>query len=215
MTVLAQVHPGERDQAITVPLTAAMLSALDPRELRAQGRRAVNLSQPVSLGTDAEFDIRFLRFLREALSSLLRVEWSLATPGPVAVGDICHLPPPSASSVPPGADGADAADPAAMYANQWRQDYGFGHCCYRLGPGFVSVVDVRDEGNAARFMLDEPAVVEAFLILADAVRLDGLPPLAAELADQLTEAGLLVVLDGWATLLPHRLERWPVPCTAV
>jgi hypothetical protein len=209
MTAPTPVHPGERDEQITVPLTATMLSSLDPRELRSRGWRAVNLGQPVSLGTDPEFDVRFFRFLREALSSLLGVEWSLATPGPVDVGGICHLPPPS-----PSPDAA-VAGPATMYADQWRQGYGFGHCCYRLGPGFVSIVDVREEDDAARFLLDDPAVVEAFLILADAVRLPGLPPLATELAGQLAEAGLLLRRDDWATLLPHRLERWPVPCTAV
>jgi hypothetical protein len=210
-TAPALVHPGERDEQITAPLTAAMLSSLDPRELRSRGWRAVNLGRPVSLGTDAEFDVRFFRFLREALSSLLGVEWSLATPGPVDVGGICHLPPPSPSPSP----GAGVAGAATVYADQWRQGYGFGHCCYRLGPGFVSIVDVREEDNAARFLLDDPAVVEAFLILADAVRLPGLPPLATELAGQLAEAGLLLRLGDWATLLPHRLERWPVPCTAV
>jgi hypothetical protein len=206
-TVPALVHPGEHDEQITAPLTVTVLKSLHPRELRSRGLRAVNLSQPVSLGTDPEFDVRFFRFLREALSSLLGVEWSLAAPGPVDVGGICHLPPPSPD--------AGAASAAIMYADQWRQGYGFGHCCYRLGPGFVSIVDVREEDNAARFMLDDPAVVEAFLILADAVRLPGLPPLAAELAGQLAEAGLLLQLDDWATPLPHRLERWPVPCTAV
>jgi hypothetical protein len=205
ITVSSLVHPGERDERIEAPLTAAMLRSLDPRELRSRGWRAVNLGQPVSLGTDPEFDVRFFRFLREALSSLLGVEWSLTAPGPVDVGSICHLPPPDS-----GAEG-----PAAMYADQWRQGYGFGHCCYRLGPGFVSVVDVREEDNAARFLLDDPAVVEAFLILADAVRVPSLPPLATELASQLAEAGLLLQLGDWATLLPHRLERWPVPCTAV
>lgn len=199
------VHPGECDEQITAPLTVTMLRSLHPGELRSQGSRAVNLGHPVSLGTDPEFDVRFFRFLREALSSLLGVEWSLATPGPVDVGGICHLPPP----------GSGVAGPAIMYADQWRQGYGFGHCCYRLGPGFVSIVDVREEDNAARFMLDDPAVVEAFLILADAVRLPDLPPLAAELAGQLAEAGLLLQLGDWATLLPHRLARWPVPCTAV
>jgi len=201
------MHPGERDEQITAPLTATILSSLDPRELRSRGWRAVKLGRPVSLGTDPEFDVRFFRFLREALSSLLGVEWSLATPGPADVGGICHLPPPSPD--------AGAASAAIMYADQWRQGYGFGHCCYRLGPGFVSIVDVREEDNAARFLLDDPAVVEAFLILADAVRLPGLPPLATELAGQLAEAGLLLRLGDWATLLPHRLERWPVPCTAV
>ena len=76
-------------------------------------------------------------------------------------------------------------------------------------------MDVRDTGNAARFVLDDPAAVEAFLRLTDAVRLSDVPQLAAELADQLAEAGLLLRLGDWATILPFRLVRWPLPCTAV
>lgn len=204
----AQVHRGEHEEEITVPLTATMLAAPDPRRLRAQGCRAVTLGHPVSFGTDAEFDVRFVRFIREALSSLLAVEWSLATPGPVDADEVCHLPPPSEPA--PG-----AGDVAARYADRWRGGFGFGHCCYRLGPGFVSIVDVRDETDAARFLLDDPAAVEAFTILAGPVRLADVPPMAAELAAQLADAGLLLRLGEWATLLPSRLERWPVPCTAV
>ena len=141
----------------------------------------------------------FIRFLREALSCLLTVDWSLAAAGPIDVAAVCHLPPPT----------------AGPQAGQWRGEYGFGHCFYRVGPGFIHVVDVRDADDAARFLLDDPATVEAFGQLAGAVMLSDLPPLAAELADQLDQARLLLRLGDWATLLPYRLRRWPMPCTAV
>ena len=195
------MHRGEHAEQITLPLTAVMLNSLDPGRVRAGGCHAVTIGHPVSFGTDAEFDIRFIRFLREALSCLLTVKWSLATSAPADIGGICHLPPPST--------------PASGDADRWRRGYGFGHCYYRRGPGFVHVVDVRDPDDAARFLLDEPAAVEAFGLLADAVMLCDVPPLAGELAAQLADAGLLLQIGAWATLLPHRLERWPLPCTAV
>jgi hypothetical protein len=91
----AEVSPGEHEERIPA-LDAATAAALEPRALRAQGCRAVTVGQPVSLGADAEFDIRFVRFLREAMSSLLTVDWSLAAPYPGDVSDISHLPPPAA-----------------------------------------------------------------------------------------------------------------------
>jgi len=208
MALATQNRCGEHAEEITGPLSAAMLAGIEPRQLRKRGCHAVTIGGPVSFGSDAEFDVRFIRFLREALSSALTVDWSLATPGPADVGAVCHLPPPAR------ADTA-ACDATSRYADLWRDEYGFGHCYYRLGPGFIHVVDVRDEADAARFLLDEPAIVEAFALLAGAVKLTDLTPLAAELAGQLAEAGLLLRVGDWATLLPSRLERWPLPCTAV
>jgi hypothetical protein len=203
-----QSRRGEHEEEITGPLSAPMLTEIDPRQLRTRGCHMVAIGCPVSFGADAEFDVRFIRFLREALSSVLTVDWSLATPGPADVAAVCHLPPPTRA-------GAAAGEAASRYADRWRDEYGFGHCYYRQGPGFVQVVDVRDEADAARFLLDEPATVEAFALLARAVRLSDLTPLAAELAGQLADAGLLLQAGDWATILPSRLERWPLPCTAV
>jgi hypothetical protein len=102
-----------------------------------------------------------------------------------------------------------------VQAERWRGEYGFGYCFYRVGPGFIHLVDVRDADDAARLLLDDPATVEAFSQLAGVVRLSELPPLAAELADQLDRARLLLRLGDWATILPWRLHRWPISCTAV
>jgi hypothetical protein len=208
MTMATQVHRGEHAEEITGRLSAQILTGIEPRQLRKRGCHAVTIGGSVSFGADAEFDVRFIRFLREALSSAIAVDWSLATPGPADVGAVCHLPPPARADTAAGAA-------TSRYADQWRDEYGFGHCYYRLGPGFIHIIDVRDEADAARFLLDEPAIVEAFALLAGAVKLTDLSPLAAELAGQLAEAGLLLQLGDWATLLPSRLERWPLPCTAM
>jgi uncharacterized protein DUF5825 len=190
---------GEHREEISARLTQPMLAAMTPAEFRARNCRQIRLAQPVSFGAEAEFDVSFIRFLREALSCLLTVEWSIAEAGPLDVAAVCHLPPPAAGPL----------------ADQWRGEYGFGHCFYRVGPGFIHVVDVRDADEAARFLLDDPATVEAFGQLAGVVRPSELPPLAAELADQLDQARLLMRLGDWATILPYRLQRWPMPCTAV
>jgi Family of unknown function (DUF5825) len=191
------VRPGEHQEEIAGPLTAPVLAGMAPSGFRERGCRAVSLAQPVSFGADAEFDVGFIRFLREALSCLLTVEWTMAAAGSLDLGALYHLPPPAAG------------------ADRWRREYGFGHCFYRVGPGFIHVVDVREADDAARFLLDDQATVEAFGLLTGAVQLSGLPPLAAELADQLDQARLLLRIGDWATLLPYRLQRWPMPCTAV
>src|SRR5579863_2001179 len=167
--------PGEHQEEITARLTRSLLAAMEPSGFRARGCRQLSLAQPVSFGADPEFDIGFVRFLRESLSCLLTVEWTMASAGPLDLGALVHLPPPAAG---PGAE-------------HWRGEYGFGHCFYRVGPGFIHVVDVRDADDAARFLLDDQATVEAFGQLAGAVRMSELPPLTAELADQLDQARLL------------------------
>jgi hypothetical protein len=188
-----------RQEEITVPLTATMLAAMTPSDFRARGCGQLRLAQPVSLGADAEFDVSFVRFLREALGCLLTVEWTMAALGSLELSAVCHLPPPT----------------AGPYAERWRGEYGFGYCFYRVGPGFIHLVDVRDADDAARFLLDDPATVEAFSQLVGVVRLSELPPLAAQLADQLDQARLLLRLGDWATILPCRLRRWPMSCAAV
>lgn len=217
MTVILQAErrpgdsgrpPGEPGEDMAGPFTAAVLRSLDPRKLLARGVRDVVVHDAVTFGADPETDVRLVRFLRESASCLLRLDWPLATPGPVGAGMLAHLPPPR----PPG-PGAD--EQTSSYVREWRINYGFGRCYYRVGPGFISIVDVRDPASAARFVLDEPAAVDAFGVLTGAVRLAGATAVAAELASQLEEAGLLLRAGGWATVLPFRLNRWPVPCTVV
>jgi Family of unknown function (DUF5825) len=216
---LTATHRGEHQEDIAAPLTASMLAAMTPGWFRERGCCAVRLIQPVSFGTgtaNAEFEVRFIRFLRESLSCLLTVKWSLGLAGSIDVGAVCHLPPPTARAAGMAGLAALAGRRSDQpQADQWRAEYGFGHCFYRVGPGFIHVVDVRDADDAARFLLDDPATVEAFGLLADAVQLSALPPLARELADQLEDARLLFRIGDWATLLPYRLRRWPMPCTAV
>jgi Family of unknown function (DUF5825) len=182
--------------------------AADPGELLAAGHQDVTIGAPVAFGAGPQADVELVRFLRESASWLLRLRWQLAAPPAVDAAVLAHLPPPAA---PPAA----ASGPAAHYARAWRAGYGFGHCYYRLGPDFVAIVDVREPASAARFVLDGQAPAEAFAQLAGAVYLPGAAPLTVQLADQLDEAGLLLHRDDWATLLPFRLRRWPVPCTAV
>ena len=94
------VQRGEHEEEITVRLTQPLLAAMVPSEFRERGCRTVRLAHPVSFGTDAEFDVGFIRFLREALSCLLTVDWSLAAAGPIDVAAVCHLPPPTAGRKP-------------------------------------------------------------------------------------------------------------------
>jgi hypothetical protein len=188
---------------VTGPLTAARLALLDPGALTEEGCERLVLAEPVGLGADDEFDVRFLWLLREAVSRSLRVEWTAGGPLPFDDAAVCHIPPPRAERGG-GADGDRSGD-------RWRSRYRFGLCYYRVGPAFVLLRDVRDSGEGARYRLEEPAAVAAWPGLEAPVRLTSADKGVRELA-ALLEAERLVLRRGeWATLLPFRMRHWPVP----
>ena len=159
---MSAVLTDPRVHAVSGPLSLARLAALDPLALDAAGHHRLVLADPVPLGEDDEFDVRFVRLLREAISVALHVDWTAAGAVPFDPDDVCHLQPP--------ARGPDHA---------WRDRFRFGLCFYRKGPGFVLLKDTRDLATGARFRLDDPRAVAAFDELEQVLSVSGSPPLSA------------------------------------
>jgi hypothetical protein len=179
-------------------LTSASLRALDPVALAEAGHEALLLAEPVVLGRDDEFDLRFLHLLREAMSVILRVDWSTAAPVPFELSMVAHLQPPRAQS----GDG-------------WRNRHRFGLCYYRIGPGFVLLRDTRDAANGARYRLDDAEAVLSLPELETVRRLPELSADARELYQLLAGEDMVMRCGEWVTVLPYRLRRWPLPFDAV
>lgn len=179
--------------ALAGPLGTARLAELEPAGLVAAGQEKLVLPEPVPLGEDDEFDVRFVRLLRESMTAGLRVDWTTATV-PFDEADLYHLQPPRQGP-----------------AGQWRDEFRYGRCYYRRGPGFVLLKDTRDTATGARFRLDQPEAVAAFWELTDAVHEPSASAGARELAGVLAAERLIFRRGSWLTLLPFRIRIWPVP----
>jgi Family of unknown function (DUF5825) len=186
-------------------LTARLLAGIEPVALARAGAEHLVLAEPASLGASDEFDVRFVRLLREAISVTVRVDWTAESLGQLPARLVCHLPPPRA--------GAALREDGGV---SWRERYQFGRCYYRIGPGFVLIKDTRHgDGRGARYRLDEAQAFAAFGELEQALYLPEASSQATELFHLLGEEGLTLRLGDWGTVLPFRMRRWPVPFSTV
>jgi hypothetical protein len=166
------------------------------------GVRRIRVTAPHDLSsTDPLETIAFVRLLREAAGDHVPVEWTGRLLGGVDSLLLLHLSPPaSAREEEPDID-----------LMAWRARHQPGLCYYRVGPGFVFVKDVRTASTAARFRLEGDDRVTAFRALENVVSVEHLDPNALELLAELERESLALRLGGFATLLPSRMRRWPVP----
>ncbi|GHI02268.1 hypothetical protein AQI88_26800 [Streptomyces cellostaticus] len=169
---------------------------------RLAGRR-VEVPGLLDVGGQGRDTAEAVRFLRECAGLGLRVSWRAAGQPSYDARALRHLPPPDEL---PG----DHEELAA-----WRSGYAHGALYHRRGPGFVTVMDRREPGTAARLTLDHPDLLAAFDLLLDPTPLDALDPTGREAAGLLAAERLALVTGGWAVALPPRIRRWPVPCTAI
>jgi hypothetical protein len=179
-------------------LTSTALRALDPVALAEAGYETLHLAEPVVLGGDDEHDLRFLYLLREAMSVILRVDWSATAPVPFEPSMVGHLQPPRAPA-----------------GDEWRRLHRFGLCYYRLGPGFVLLRDTRDAEESARYRLDDPEAVLAWSELEAVRRIPELSGSTRALYELLAGEDMVLRRGEWVTVLPYRLRRWPLPFDAV
>jgi hypothetical protein len=114
---------------------------------------------------------------------------------------LLHLTPPASSP----------DDAASLEMMSWQTTHRPGLCYYRLGPGFVFVKDIRAPDAAARFRLEGDDKVRAFRALEAVVEVDALDATTRKLLDDLDGERLALRLGRFATLLPSRMRRWPVP----
>jgi Family of unknown function (DUF5825) len=133
-----------------------------------------------------------VRLLRDAVARGIAVTWhgSLDFGGDPAL--LYHLPPPACGHDP-----------------HWKATFRYGLCHYRVGPGFVVVID-RRRGSAVPTVIDDPD---------EMALLDGLaapaPAPDGPAFDRLLRRGLVLEHNGAALTVPHRLLYWPIPCTAI
>jgi len=180
-------------------LTNDLLAAIDPVALYRAGYRTLVLAEPVVLGEDGEFDVRFLHLLREAMSVILRIDWAAGSTVPFDLSLVRHLHPPRSG-------------PQDELVREWQRQHRFGLCYYRVGPGFVLLKDIR--GDGARYRLDDGRAVASWPRLESVQRLADASSDTLELCELLDGERLLLRRDGWATLLPYRMRQWPVPFDA-
>ncbi|MFF4017325.1 DUF5825 family protein [Streptomyces sp. NPDC001843] len=170
---------------------------------RVTGRR-IEVHEPLRLGAGGRETAEAVRFLRECQGLGLTVAWEAADAElPYDVRHLRHLPPPARRR----------DEPEELTA--WRAAHRHGLLYHRRGPDFVSVLDRREPGAAARITLDHPDLLAAFHTLLTPAPLDALAPGQRTAAGLLVAERLALVTDGWAVTLPPRIRRWPVPCTAV
>ncbi|MFE0511148.1 DUF5825 family protein [Streptomyces sp. NPDC058964] len=166
--------------------------------------RRVEVTEPLDLGAGGRRTTTAVQFLRECQSLGLPVSWQAADARtPYDARLLRHLPPPAQLR-------SESAE-----LGSWRAGYSFGMLYHRRGPGFVTVMDRREPGRAARLTLDHPDLLSAFHTLLDPTPLDDLDPGRREATGLLAAERLALVTDGWAVALPPRVGRWPVPCTGI
>lgn len=187
-----------------ITLTADQVAAARPAELAAAGYERVRVDGPLPAGEDLDEDLRLIRFLREATSHALRLDWVLGGRPLVELRNLMHLVPP-ASGVNPN---------VAEYAAAWRAAFRYGTYYYRRGPGFVLAKDVRPGGPAAHLTIDGISASH-FLALAEASVVSQLDPEVREALDDAVNFGLALCGGRHFTVLPFRMRHWPVPFLAV
>lgn len=161
--------------------------------------RAKSLQDTVVLGpSTSEQTVEFVAWLRDEQSDSVPVKWRAEIRGGLDTTLLHHLTPPEDA-------GADDA------VRRWREAHRPAMCYYRLGPGFIQVKDTRRTEDAARFLLDDPVTVAAFLGCLRPKRLIELALSERAVAESLAAERLLLRLGEWVTVLPSRMRLWPVP----
>jgi Family of unknown function (DUF5825) len=169
------------------------------------GSRSLTLLDPIRLGTDPDLDVVALRLLTEATAGQVDLHWDLAGEPPWPLRTMVHLHPPAGA--------ANAA--GRRFAARWGEQFRFGLCTYRRGPGFVALRDIRPDGARLRTVADGRWAT-AFETLLSTPTCPAGDAAAGRLLDELLTAGLALRLGaGRHALLPFRLRRWPIPYSAV
>lgn len=171
------------------------------------GVRGFRLRDVVRLSADEpQTTLAIVRLLRDAASYGVPVAWHGLVEQGVDPLLLVHLSPPGP------VDGEETSVSIA----EWRLFSQPGLCYYRMGPGFVFIKDVRWRGAlAARFRLELDGIEKMFETLETVVDVARLDPATATVLDDLSTEHLVLKLGNWATLLPYRMRRWPVPALEV
>jgi hypothetical protein len=175
-----------------------MSTLIRPKLAAVDGTVALDVARPRAT-------LEFVAWLRDQQTQATDVSWSTDIDPRLDASLLFHLFPPE-----PRSPAAEADE-----SGRWRAGYRPGMCYYRLGPGFIQVKDVRRAETAARFLLDEPPLVNAFIRCLRPCNLNDIEPAEGRVVLALVSERLLLRLGDWVTTLPSRMRRWPIPSNFV
>jgi hypothetical protein len=163
--------------------------------------RVTKVDGPVTLYASQADTLEFVAWLRDQQTEAVDVVWSADIDPRLDVTLLFHLFPPE----------PDASVEEPDQVRRWRSAYRPGLCYYRLGPDFIQVKDLRQAETAARLLLDEPPLVNAFTRCLQPSELDDLEPVERKAVEALLAERLLLRIGDRVVTLPNRMRRWPVP----
>jgi hypothetical protein len=167
--------------------------------LIADGEGRVDVDPEVALD-DREPDatVDFLRFLRDATTQGLRVNWRARIGTGLSIASIAHLPPPSG--------GAGLALNPAVSA--WRERFRPDAFVWRQGPGFILLMDSRPGAPRRRSRLVDAEVLSLFHDLQTPKKCPGNESRSALKA--LEDEHAVLELGSLVLALPVRQTRPPI-----
>lgn len=182
------------------PLPRARIEALC-RQGFAYARIEGVLPRPSGSPEEARRFLAWLETLRDMTACAVPVEWT-AEPEMSALAPLLfHIVPPH--------------NPGPPEIEKWRKAHRYGTCFWRSGPGFITLIDRRDEADAHQYVLDTPDYVEVFSAAETLIERDRLAALGGEALEELEASRLILTIQGWSLALPFRMRHWPVPFTAI
>lgn len=164
--------------------------------------RLATVDGPVPLGpTTPDTTLEFIAWLRDRQTETVDVSWSAVVDPRFDTSLLFHLSPPA----------PERSQEEPEEVRRWRAAHRPGMCYFRLGPAFIQVKDVRQATTAARFLLDEPPLINAFTHCLRPRSVDDLEPAERAAVESLVAERLLLRLGDRVVTLPNRMGRWPVP----
>ncbi len=143
--------------------------------------------------------VRFFELLRELTSYGILVGWRMRTShNDTRWRDLWHLFPPSEVEIP-----GDTAGPTWEF---WRNQFYYGLCTMRRGPGIIEVRD-RRAGRIRRLSFTSPLHLEAIDRLERGASASSVAP---EVLADFEEARVVMAIGGLRLCLPCRSRRSPL-----
>lgn len=193
-----QRFPLEHELRVTDYRNGTLPNASQCVRLAERGVGSVILDEPLELQRDGPYGGGALvRFLRDTVPCGIRVFWTL---DPGAIVDTSSL---LSHLWPPAQPGDDAAKPRLFGVYYWRN-----------GPGFINLQDLRPGRVPCKYTLDEPDLVELFLLLQHPTARTALPDRLLDSFEQMRAEGMVFETGEYVVALPSRVAKWPTPFQA-
>jgi uncharacterized protein DUF5825 len=179
----------------------AALPSLDEMRLARPRLPEVHVTGVIDL-TPGPGSLRWLRFVRDATALGMAVRWSVRVVGAgVDLSAFTHLRAPELIAGGAPGDLLAAWSAAPDQAFYWRR-----------GPGFAQVRDTRIGRGANRWIIDDVVTLEAFTRAQTPCPRSATP---SAILDPLIAEGLVVESGDFVLTVPYRVQRWPIPYTAI